>query len=293
MRSLRLACLAAGALAVVAVPSPSLASRDGAVPRLTPAMLDRYSAFLEWLLDVPLVGADRHRVEQAVARDYPVNPRGLLDVLELEAALRRKSAQERTAIRAELLPEVLAALRGDAHDPDSRWLLAQYERGHEVLARGGPALTRAMADAYLDMIAFIIGEAAREPVELTEPQRAEAERSLAAQWPSMTPQQKAPIVDARRTLAALRVGWARASEQERDRLRVAWAAALRPAPEKREAAPAKQRRSQDEQIVALEKAQRRNESYRIMSDAMRMNHETNMAIISNMGSGYRYEYRYR
>jgi len=48
----------------------------------------------------------------------------------------------------------------------------------------------------------------------------------------------------------------------------------------------------DARLDALRKLQEHQDTVRWMNDMSRMSHETNMAIISNIGGGWTYEYRY-
>ncbi len=139
----------------------------------------------------------------------------------------------------------------------------------------GPQLTRAAAEAYLDILRFMVGVVGG--VELGPPTQEEKDvfaSALAAEYcRNVTDEARAFIASAPAFLAELRAGWPELEESRRTALREVWRRQLSPLPET----------GSEPELVPVDSpldAQRRAQ---FVSEMLRIQHETMMVIIRNMG----------
>ncbi len=138
-----------------------------------------------------------------------------------------------------------------------------------------PPLTRAAADAYLDILVFMAS--AVQGVDLGTPPlhvRDQFVSGVAAAYCSGTDEDRAYVASAPERLILLRTLWPELEEARRAELREVWRAQLAPL------LPA----PQEPRLAAVDSALDVQRQAALVSEMMRIGHETRMTIIDNMSS---------
>ncbi len=284
-------------------PARVLAEGD---PPLTVELVDRTTGFIEWMLDVPLTDGQRQTIREGLVESWTSNNRedveGIADLLQLEAQVREMDEATRLALRAQVQPDLVQQLRQQPEDEGAQWLLAIYEAGHQPIADGDPPLTRQATDAYAEFLCFVIAQGlGQEGFEPPAEFKDEFAKTVAAGYADLSPEEKQELVQMPLAWAAVRIEWAKMPDEQKQQYRAQWAESVKglvpeqPAqPAAEEPAPAAGGDNSPGNLAALQQKMANQQMYfQTMSNIMRMQHETNMSIISNIGGGgWRYEYRY-
>jgi hypothetical protein len=167
----------------------------GGAPAATQDFVQRWYAYLEWLLEIRLTEAQRRQCYQCWLQRWqetapPMKERfSAYASLELQwwGEVSRLSAVERDELRGEKRLLFLARLRKSA-DPDDRMLLRLYLLAHEpgsernpILVAGTPPLTQDMMDQGRWLIQWILD------IRLNASQRQDYQRLFSASWKSWEP----------------------------------------------------------------------------------------------------------
>ncbi|MFI5378458.1 MAG: hypothetical protein ACHRHE_04110 [Tepidisphaerales bacterium] len=269
-------------------------------PPLTQATVDEVADFVEWLMEVPLTDGQRQAVQQHLIDSWNKNDKeemdGTAEVLKVRTQLSAMTKAQRELARQAVQPELIKNWRQDRH-AIARTMLGIYDAAHQPIAAGEPPLTRQSADATIELLYFMASQVAGgEEVQPTAGVKDEWARNLAAGYAAMNADAKKEIGQMPMAWAAVRYAWPEMPAQERAKLKESWgqspqikelsASLVRI---RAEAAASKTERLAD----AMRKMQDHQDNMRTLMNISNMQHQTNMAIIHNMNSGWHYEYRYR
>jgi len=164
-------------------------------PPLTQGFLNRWYAYLEWLLEIRLTESQRRECQQCYVQRWKETAPPLKERFSAYASLELKwwgevakqSEVERDELRAEKRLPFLARFRKSA-DPDDQLLLQLYQLAHQpggdrnpILVAGSPPLTQDMVDQGRWLIQWILD------IQLSAPQRQDYQRLFIANWKSWDP----------------------------------------------------------------------------------------------------------
>jgi hypothetical protein len=103
-------------------------------PPLTQEMVNDFSAFFEWALEVTLTPSQRQSLKTALIKVWINKDKseieGTLSILQVQARLSQATPAERDSIREKIQPGLLENLRANPNDETSRMLLSAYESAH-------------------------------------------------------------------------------------------------------------------------------------------------------------------
>jgi tetratricopeptide (TPR) repeat protein len=201
-------------------------------PPLTADMASRAQRFFEWSLGVQFTDEERGALRILLVDTWQTGDQdgiqGVLDILAYDEQVSALSDEERAAQREATETALLEQLRTEPEDGSAKWLLEVYDAAHKPIAEGSPPLTRQAADAQLEMLTFIMGEAAGQSgLRTDEATRESFAASLTAEYPKYPVERQAQIAGAPMAWASLRAGWAKADEEQRGAARKQWAADLK------------------------------------------------------------------
>lgn len=262
-------------------------------PPLTRHALDETIDFLEWLMHSPLTEAQKLTVEAEVRGYWQKKSQTDMDdireLLEGREQLAKMKAEERELARQAVLQEALKQWREEKDSPSARMLLEIHAAAHQPIAKGTPPLTRQAVDAFSEFLYFAAGKTAGVTASPPKDVKDKLAGEVAAGYAAMPAEQRELIAGMPLTWAALRVAWPDLSEAERKSYVDSW--------RKSEALAALGRQLQASSASKLGELQARLQAqqatFTMMSNIMRMQHETSMIIASNIGGGgWRYEYRW-
>jgi len=280
-------------------------------PPLTQGMIDRFAGFMEWLLDVPLTTGQRDDVATGLVHSWQTGDaeekQGVVNVLSLAEQVAQREEAERALVREQLQALLLQQVRQMPDDPAAQWMLAVYEAGHQPIADGQPPLTRQMADAFAELMCFMIGEVVGQEVPTPPEFRTAAADLLAARYVELEPQGQQEVSQLPIVWAALRVAWPTLSDDDKDQYRSQWRGMLQGAlPQQaaggdqdttQPAAPVADPGDSDlaalvEQKMAADPMQQAMTA-QFMSNLLQTQHNGNMAMLYSMGgSGWTYQPRW-
>jgi hypothetical protein len=176
----------------------SRATSKPAVPaetRLAQDLLDQWTAYTEWLLDLPFTEVQRHQFQQLFTSDWNKLSLAAKDSFckqaaqELPGRLSDLSNYESDMLRAQRLPRFLVSLQ-NTEAAFATWLLELYRSAYrpggthnQVLVAGNPQLTHNMVVQYGDFIEWALG--LRFSGGLTDEQRDVLAEAVVTAWPSM------------------------------------------------------------------------------------------------------------
>ncbi len=201
-------------------------------PALTREMANGTADFYGWMLGVSLTEGQRDAIRDDLVGSWRKKDQeeidGTLQILKLRDEVAKLNDTERELVRAQLETELLAQLRQQPDEPTAKWVLGVYEAAHAPIAPGDPPLTRQAADAYAEVLAFVINEVAGgEPVAADQAFRDAFAEALVTGYPSFEPSQQEQLAKMPLYWAVTRVAWPMLPEAERARYRADWAESLR------------------------------------------------------------------
>jgi hypothetical protein len=269
---------------------------DGA-PKLTELLVFETTDFLEWLLEVPFTDQQRQTIREGILEIWNRKDQKEIDAtLEIVKLRRQMAATEPTQAefaRAKVQSSFIAEMRKDPEGL-SRLLVEVYDAGHRSIAAGKPPLTRQSADAMLEIVYFMSSVLEQGPtITPTHEEKDRWAAKLAEQYATIPDAQKIGISQMPLTWAALRWAWPTLADSEKNKLKVQFAQ-YEPVIQVRKSIAAARKADNESFAVTMQRMQRSHESFMFLSNLSHQMHNTNMAMISNMGGGgWRYEYRYR
>jgi hypothetical protein len=189
-------------------------------PPLTQAIVDQETQFFEWLLDAPFTLEQRDQFRASLVRSWKGHHQdeieSTMNVLKFQEQLNTKPRQQRELVREQLCEEYVGGLRRDPDSVLSKWILNIYDSAHRPIAKGNPPLTAQVADAYAEVVAFMIKESlGKQALNANRHFKDSLAKSLAAQYSSYTPEQQRSFSQMPYLWRALRYSWSQSSEKEK------------------------------------------------------------------------------
>lgn len=273
---------------------------DGKRP-LTQRTVNDVTDFLEWLIETPMTQQQRQQIQDNMIAEWKAGKTGEMDgaetFLKIRAQVIALSPSQQDVARKAMQPDIIAGLRKQDDDL-SKMVLGAYNAAHKPIAAGNPPLTRQAADAGIELLYFMASQVLGGQKVCPDTAIKDAwARMMAEQHTTASPQTQETLARMPLTWAAIQCAWVELSDSKRQEARIAWA--NMPAIKQlaahlgqlRTDAVATSAKDGVNMATALQKLQQKNINYQIMSNMLRMQHETNMAVIRNM-SGNTYTYRY-
>ena len=179
-------------------------------PPLTVYDLESTLDLVEMLLDVRLTAAQREFVRADVLNGWR---RGdaetfaeVRQFIELRDQLGRLPAAKVNMIRRQVEQQLTSALRQET-SPVAAMLVRAYDAAHPAIAAGVPALTRAQADAALELFYFMAGQLEGMTASPSAGVRATWAAALASSWPTLPLEMRQAIVGMPATWALTQAVW--------------------------------------------------------------------------------------
>jgi hypothetical protein len=265
-------------------------------PPLTVAVAERSRIAFEWMLGFEFTAEQRAAFRKIKLADWERKDKEAMEGTVGDAfwinEILSLSAEDQALVRAFVFPKwIQNAQTAKKPDPGDQWVLEQLYARTPLLKPGKTGPTTADAAALGELLKF-------QTLEVTGGDRSAAEKVAAAAVEKVKAGVGATheVTGAAQQLALIRHAWPRLSETDRQELRDRWADSLRPlgVSPKLAAWQTTPAPSRDfDSLEAFRKLQIQQQNTAMISNMLRMQHETNMTIIRNMGSTpYRYEYRY-
>ena len=217
---------------------------------------------------------------------------GSLEIAFDYSRLAQLPPRDRDLVAAFDRPRILDIMREvGAKDKTNMWSLEVYDKRKPSLTKDKNGPTQEDVDALGELVHFRVLEVTGgDKATADQVKAATVEKAKAGTLPSYE------VKGAQKQLALIRYGWPTMSAVDRQELRDQWADALRAVGVKAKLAawqttpaPAKEFAYLD----AMKKLQQQQQTTAMISNMMKMQHNTNMTIIRNMGSTpYKYEYKY-
>ena len=262
-------------------------------PALTRYKLDEVNGFLEWLMQVPLTDAQKATVETEIRGYWQKNIRtDMDDVAELLRGRQQLAAMkpaERELARQAMLEAAVTEWRADKKSASAKMMMEIYDNSHKPIAAGNPPLTRQNVDAFAEFLFFAAGQTAGVTAKPPAEMREKLANEVAANYATLPNEQRELIARMPLIWAALRMLWPEMPEAEKAQYVEGWKQSpslVELGKQLRPAAP-------NDFLARQAALQAQNQSFQMMSNIMRMQHESKMIIIGNMGGNTRYEYRWR
>jgi hypothetical protein len=265
-------------------------------PPLTEGQAECVRRYFEWLLGIEFTADERKTVRELLIDEWTRQDKdamaGTLEIAFDYSRLAQLPPRDRDLVVAFDRPRVLQIMRDvGAKDKTNEWVLERYAEKRPSLVKGQPGPTQADVDALAELLHFRVTEVTGGDKATADKVKASTvERAKAGTLPSYE------VAGAAQQLAMVKYAWPTLTDADKQELRDQWADALRAvgvsaklATWQSAPAPAKELAYLD----AMKKLQQQQQTTAMISNMMRMQHESNMAIIRNMGSTpYRYEYKY-
>lgn len=263
-------------------------------PPLTQFGYERTLGFVEWLLEIPMTDTQRTAIRMALLDGWEKNDRETIDgttqLVEGVDELAGKTEDEKRVVRVMLRDKALAEWRKSKESVE-QMLAGIWDAAHQPVVAGDPPLTQqvcdATAEAYFLMACAVAGVTMKTPEKDLLTKWTELLKSRYAELPKESREalQQMPVF-----AAALRVAWPQLPEDQKRQHVEQWKG-IPGIPELGKQISANSMKN----LLDLQaRVQANNMYYQTMSNMLRMQHETSMTIIRNMGSSnWHYEYRYR
>lgn len=196
-------------------------------PPLTKNLANKETRCVEWLLDVRLTPEQRGEFRDQLYRVWITHRKddidGYVNLVNLWDQIAEKSPEERDIVREGVRAKLLERERQTPNDRFAHWIVRVYDSAHPPIAAGNPPLNAQAADAYADMIAFIINDSLRRTALRPNRQFKDlVTRVLAAQYSGYSAEQQNAISQMPFLWKELRYVWPRLSESQRGVFRQQW-----------------------------------------------------------------------
>ncbi|MBI3181695.1 MAG: hypothetical protein HYZ28_06095 [Myxococcales bacterium] len=275
-------------------------------PPLTEEVVGRFTEFFEWALDVQLTDEQRELVRQDLSDSWRKKDKesitGVLDTVARQKDFAQLSRTDRELVRQQLTTELIDELRKTPNDPLARWVLQVYESAHQPIAEGRPPLTRQSADAFVEVLCFMVSEALGSSFKPDRALKDAWAASLAKDYPGFSEEQKQQITRMPLYWAAVRSTWPKLPKEEQKKYRAQWGEGVKalwpqqaspaaPAEGATAARPAE--RGKKSAAELMRESASRHQAFMGMMNLSMQTHYTRMNSINALGgSPWRYEYRY-
>ena len=197
-------------------------------PPLTRELVQKETRCLQWLLHQELTPEQRAEYKDGMMDAWKSHRQDKIDgyynLVKVREQFAEKNPQEQDLIREGVLEELLVRERQNTRDPFARWLVGVYDSAHPPIAAGNPPLTAHAADAYADMVAFIINDSLhRKALTANRQFKDLIGRVLVAQYSGYPAEQQNSIAQMPFLWKELSYVWPRITEAQRNTIRQQWA----------------------------------------------------------------------
>ncbi|MFZ5470157.1 MAG: hypothetical protein ACOZIN_12050 [Myxococcota bacterium] len=234
-RAILLAALfgvAPAAHATDAGPTPAAVAAP-AQTALTPGTERDFFAYIEWTFAARLTAAQRaegtHLLAQAYAEKSEPQMTIVQDAVLAFNDLANHSDADKQALRASVEDEYLKSLKLRYRtQPLAKWISGVKDARDKTLSPGPPPLTRLSAEAFGELMAFVVKEARVGAVPETDRKYFDDfARALTADYKGYSEEQRISLMEMPNSWAALRTGWAGYPEDKKAKLREEWRSAFK------------------------------------------------------------------
>jgi hypothetical protein len=198
-------------------------------PPLTFDMVQKASAFFQWLLEVPLTPEQQQQFRNAVARSWISGRQdeiqSTLQVIQFsDQILSSKSVTEREVIRQTVQPKYLAQIRAQPDNELSRWVLGIYDTAHKPIVPGNPPLRAQVVDAYVAFLSFMMNQSLGNNWSFTGGGsfRDAVAQPIIASYPGLRADQQAAMAQIPLQWAQLNDAWPKTPLAQRQQLCAQW-----------------------------------------------------------------------
>ena len=265
-------------------------------PPLTRFMVDETGDFLEWLLQSPLTDGQRATVEEEMRKSWKADNRKDIDdvreLLEGREKLAEMKPGEREVVRQAVLDEAIKGWREDKESPAAQMALSIHDAANKPIAAGDPPLTRQQVDAFTEFIYFAAGQTAGVKASPKDDVKKKMAEDVAAKYPNIPEEGRRTFGKMPLAWAAIRMLWPDMAEAEKKGYVDGWKASAELTALGKELGKEAQAKASSDFAANAARLQMQQQHFQMMSNIMRMQHETSMVIIGNMGGNTRYEYRW-
>jgi len=201
-------------------------------PPLTREMVTKAANFFDWLLDAKLTVEQRQQFQDSLVRSWKNQDQdgiqSTVNVIKFGDDLKMKTPEERELYRVQLRTKYLELMRQSPNDVLSQWVLTIYDSAHKPIARGNPPLTQQDADAYAEVVSFMVTEVmGKKGFNPDRKFKDDLAQYLVGSYGNMTPDEQQSFSQIPVLWAALRMKWSKASAAERQDARKQWAPAIK------------------------------------------------------------------
>lgn len=197
-------------------------------PPLTQALVDQGIEFFEWLLDAPFTEEQRAQFRDSLVHSWKGHHQDDIDstmnALKFQEQVKSRPKEEQEIVREQLSQKYLDGMRQTPNAILSKWILNIYDSAHRPIASGNPPLTSQAADAYAEVVAFMIKEClGKQALNANRKFKDLLAKSMAAQYPNYSPEQQRVFSQMPLLWKALRYKWPQLSQKEKQEFRKQWA----------------------------------------------------------------------
>jgi len=190
-------------------------------------MVDGLGDFFAWVLEAPLTVEQRETVRQGLIELWQSGAKADIDpmvqALRAQAEVRKHPAAERDLIREQVQPELLAELRKQPDNEAAKWLLGIYGSAHTPIAAGDPPLTRQVADAYAEVLLFMISQVLGNGLQANAEVKDQFAKALVNDYPNYDPAARKELANMPKYWAAIRIAWPTLPADQQETYRKQWA----------------------------------------------------------------------
>lgn len=203
---------------------PAAAGPNG---ELTPQMIEEFFSYIEWVFDAPLTLGMRSEATAYIQAAQAANNTGELalvhEALLAKADLPNHSDQDREALRPSVEDEYIKIMKLRYRtQPLGKWVQNVKLFTSKSIAPGEPTLTRMDAEAYAELVAFVLDEGSGKKVLDDKAKLDEFVRAVAAEFRRYGPDEKMALTNMSRQWASLRSAWPSLPKDRKEKLRTEW-----------------------------------------------------------------------
>jgi hypothetical protein len=233
-RLLAAATLALGTLALAAPDGGTASAKKAPIelPAMTPQMTTDFLWYVEWVVDTHVTASQREEMQKLFDKAWA--DKNAWEVAVVQEAIASKndlanhSESDLKNLRTSVQDEWMKSLRRRADKGAiAKWVISVNDASTKALVGGKPPLTRQMADALAEMMAFVCNETKEtNTVAADKAFRDGFAKSLASDYKAWPDEAKLALADLPKDWAALRTGFAGFPEDKKTKLRGEWREAL-------------------------------------------------------------------
>ena len=275
-------------------------------PQLTQQTVDRFTRFIEWMIEVPLTKLQKDAIQTRMVFMWTNKVMddigGVNQILKVQDQLDPLDEGRRGIMRIQIRKIFMETARMHIQDPLMKLIVDADDAGHRPIAVGKPPLTRQSTDAFLELLSFIASEAANQkPYQPTQAEKDTFAKALADGYPKLPDTGKEQFAQIPLLWAAIRAAWNDANDEQKAVLRKNWADGMKTLAQQPQSqtpassgTPSNQSSNESGDLAKLQKDRQMDQlRFQTLSNISRMNFETSMHIIRNMNPSVTYTYRYR